>query len=114
MASVNASVNVPDSIRELYMTNYLYGFFASGLVFVALHTAFPARAVDEFVKNEMSAAEVQRYYGERWDVGLSEAGQIVEDIPEKREQRGEISRSGGQETLQATATDGGLIQRHLS
>ncbi|TQV94190.1 NCS1 nucleoside transporter family protein [Cordyceps javanica] len=77
VASVNSSVSVPDSIRELYMTNYLYGFFSSGLVFVALHKAFPARAVDGFVKNEMAAAEVQRYYSDRWDVSLSESGRMA-------------------------------------
>ncbi|KAK8144861.1 hypothetical protein G3M48_005224 [Beauveria asiatica] len=67
VTSVNSSVNVPDSIRELYMTNYLYGFFSSALVFVALHAIFPVRVVDEFVKNEMSAAELQQYYSDRWD-----------------------------------------------
>ncbi|OAA69741.1 NCS1 nucleoside transporter family protein [Cordyceps fumosorosea ARSEF 2679] len=93
VASVNSSVNVPDSIRELYMTNYLYGFFSSGLVFVALHMVFPVRAVDEFVKNEMTAAEVQRYFGERWDVSLAESGRMAMAKFEDEEKQAEDSRS---------------------
>ncbi len=93
------------------MTNYIYGFFASGIVLVALHSAFPARAVEEFVKNEMSAAEVQQYFGERWDISLSDAGRLVAEHREKDERKGEGSGSGVRETDQARATDGNPIQR---
>lgn len=55
------------------MMSYIYGFFSSGIVFAALHAVFPARAVDEFVKNDMTAAEVQRHFSERWEKDSPEA-----------------------------------------
>ncbi|KAM3551922.1 hypothetical protein MY1884_007469 [Beauveria asiatica] len=97
VTSVNSSVNVPDSIRELYMTNYLYGFFSSALVFVALHAIFPVRVVDEFVKNEMSAAELQQYYSDRWDVSLAESERIVANFIQE-EDKIEERRTVGRET----------------
>ncbi|KAM3548813.1 hypothetical protein ARSEF4850_009203 [Beauveria asiatica] len=97
VTSVNSSVNVPDSIRELYMTNYLYGFFSSALVFVALHAVFPVRVVDEFVKNEMSAAELQQYYSDRWDVSLAESERIVANFIQE-EDKIEERRTVGRET----------------
>lgn len=82
VAAVNSSVVLPDSVQELYLTNYLYGFFSSGIIFAALHFVFPAREVDAFVKNELSAVEVQRYYSERWDVDLLQSQHMA--MPEGR------------------------------
>lgn len=81
VASVNSSVTLPDSMRELYMTSYIYGFLSSGVVFALLHVVFPAHAVNNFVKDRQSAAEVQKHYSERWDVSLVQAGHMAgEDV----------------------------------
>ncbi|ATY64121.1 NCS1 nucleoside transporter family [Cordyceps militaris] len=114
VASVNSAVNVPDSIRELYLTNYIYGFFSSGLVFVALHAAFPARAVDEFVKNEMPAADVQRYYSDRWDVSLSESGRMVAASVGQEHKRPGERQPEGQATESAAVTDAGEMRRRTA
>ncbi|KAJ3492651.1 hypothetical protein NLG97_g5241 [Lecanicillium saksenae] len=101
-AAVNPSVSLPDSVRELYQTSYIYGFFSSAFVLVALHAAFPARKMDEFVKNDMTAQEVQQYYEERWDaVGLVEPRRPSSVKSEKNGEKGDESRSSDQEMSQA-------------
>lgn len=102
MASVNTSVSVPDSVRELYQTSYLYGFFSSAVVFVALHAIFPASAMDEFVKNDMTAEQVQQLYEERWDsVALSESRRTSSVKSEKSGEKGGESQASDQEKSQA-------------
>lgn len=66
-------------MTELYFLNYLYGFLSSAVVYWLLHRIFPAKDVDHFVQNAPSAKEVQQHYTERWEVDLSQAGQILSD-----------------------------------
>lgn len=81
------------------MMSYIYGFFSSGIVFAALHAVFPARAVDEFVKNDMTAAEVQRHFSERWEKDSPEvvrcSGQDSEKDGEARKESSAESQGSG-------------------
>ncbi|KAK6451528.1 hypothetical protein FP744_10007779 [Trichoderma asperellum] len=79
IAAINTSVSLPAGMTELYFLNYLYGFISSAVVYSLLHLIFPAKHVDDFVKNAPSAKEVQRHYTDRWEVDLSQAGQILSD-----------------------------------
>ncbi|PTB38740.1 hypothetical protein M441DRAFT_71094 [Trichoderma asperellum CBS 433.97] len=79
IAAINTSVSLPDGMTELYFLNYLYGFTSSAVVYSLLHWIFPAKPVDDFVKNAPSAKEVQRHFTDRWEVDLSQAGQILSD-----------------------------------
>jgi NCS1 family nucleobase:cation symporter-1 len=79
IAAVNLSVSLPAGMTELYFLNYLYGFLSSAVVYALLHRIFPARDVDDFVKNAPSAKEVQRHYTDRWEVDLSQAGHILSE-----------------------------------
>ena len=75
IAAVNTSAVVSSGATELYYLSYLYGFCASGLVFVALHKIFPARSLDNFVKNGVSAEETRHYYRTKWDnIGYENQG----------------------------------------
>ena len=58
--------------------SYLYGFCASGLVFILLHMVFPAPALDAFVKNGMSPKETKMLYREKWDDIHYEDGGVIE------------------------------------
>ncbi|EHK44883.1 hypothetical protein TRIATDRAFT_139428 [Trichoderma atroviride IMI 206040] len=79
IAAVNLSVSLPAGMTELYFLNYLYGFVSSAVVYGLLHWIFPAREVDDFVKNAPSAREVQQHYTDRWEVDLSQAGHILSE-----------------------------------
>lgn len=95
------------------MTNYLYGFFSSALVFVALHAIFPVRVVDEFVKNEMSAAELQQYYSDRWDVSLAESERIVANFIQE-EDKNEERRTVGRETETGSEAETKEMRRRVA
>ena len=57
--------------------SYLYGFCASGLVFIALHMIFPAPSLDAFVRNGVSAEETRFMYRDKWDnIGYEDQGII--------------------------------------
>lgn len=73
IAQVNGSVRVADGAVQLFYLNYLYGFLSSGLVYALLHRAFPARKLDGFVRDAMSARDLQRHYRDRWDSEPSDA-----------------------------------------
>ncbi|PFH54977.1 hypothetical protein XA68_11278 [Ophiocordyceps unilateralis] len=60
---------------ELFYLNYLYGYLASGAVFTILHRLFPARAVDDFVRQPETARQLQQHYRELWDDVSSEPSQ---------------------------------------
>ncbi|KAM0261428.1 hypothetical protein ACHAQJ_002281 [Trichoderma viride] len=79
IAAVNLSVPLPAGMTELYFLNYLYGFVSSAVVYALLHRIFPAKEVDDFVRNAPSAKEVQRHYTDRWEVDLSQAAQVLSD-----------------------------------
>ena len=64
-------------MTELYYLNYLYRFTSGGLVYYLLHLVFPSRQLDDFINQPETAAEVRRYYNERWDVSTAETGQIL-------------------------------------
>ena len=67
IAAVNTSVSVSDGAVELYDLNYVYGFFASGLVFVLLHKVFPSADVDAFVNGPATPEQIMYEARERWD-----------------------------------------------
>lgn len=52
---------------NLYDLSFVYGFVASGFVYYLLHVVFPARALDAFVKNSMTARQAMAHYREKWD-----------------------------------------------
>lgn len=77
IAAVNTSVVVSSGATELYYLSYLYGFCASALVFIILHKIFPARSLDDFVKNGMPAEETRHFYRTKWDnVGYEDQEQM--------------------------------------
>ncbi|KAJ9131029.1 NCS1 nucleoside transporter family protein [Pleurostoma richardsiae] len=78
IAAVNTSASVSDGATELYYMNYLYGFCASGVLFILLHKIFPAASLDEFVKNRMSPGETMFLSREKWDNLNYETGAILE------------------------------------
>ncbi|POR39408.1 Uncharacterized protein TPAR_00411 [Tolypocladium paradoxum] len=67
ISHVNGSVKVTDGAVQLFYLNYLYGFLASAVVYALLHWAFPAPALDDFVRDATSARELQQHYRDRWD-----------------------------------------------
>lgn len=80
IAAVNTSVIVSDGVTEIYYLSYLYGFCASGLVFILLHRIFPAPGVDAFVKNGMSSAATRMLYREKWDNIHYEDGGVIDGV----------------------------------
>ncbi|KAM4066228.1 purine-cytosine permease family protein [Hirsutella rhossiliensis] len=78
IASVNSAVKVSDATKELYYLNYLYGYFSSGIVYTALHQLFPARAIDDFVRQPMRAGDLQQYYRDQWD--LDPSSDIIQNL----------------------------------
>ncbi|RYP71977.1 hypothetical protein DL770_008039 [Monosporascus sp. CRB-9-2] len=80
VAAVNASVQITDGMTELYYMSYIYGFLSSGVVYAALHWAFPADACSAFLRDAPSAEEVRRKYLDKWDVELSEMPAVVGDL----------------------------------
>lgn len=70
-----------DAATQLYYLNYLYGYFSSGIVYAALHRLFPARAIDDFVRQPMSADDLQKYYRDLWDSDPSESGGLGQNLP---------------------------------
>lgn len=77
IAAVNTSATVSSGATELYYLSYLYGFCASGLVFILLHRLLPAPNFDAFVRNSMSAEGAQMYYKEKWDDIQYEDGGVI-------------------------------------
>lgn len=67
VAAVNPSIVVPDNMTKVYDLSYIYGFFSSGLVYAFLHKAFPARNLDAFVSNDVTAKELQAESRWKWD-----------------------------------------------
>ncbi|KAK7936046.1 hypothetical protein PG985_001541 [Apiospora marii] len=67
ISAVNPHVVVPTGATNLYDLSFVYGFVASGFVYFLLHTIFPARALDAFVKNDMTARQAMSHYREKWD-----------------------------------------------
>ncbi|KAH8655434.1 NCS1 nucleoside transporter family protein [Xylariales sp. PMI_506] len=81
IAAVNTNVTVPAGVTELYYLNYLYGFLSSALVYIVLHTAFPAPTLDAFVKDNMTPEQTMNYYRQKWeDMDDSDRHVIDEDI----------------------------------
>ncbi|OIW25708.1 NCS1 nucleoside transporter family protein [Coniochaeta ligniaria NRRL 30616] len=78
IAAVNTSATVSAGATEIYYMSYLYGFCASGIVFVLLHRVFPAPSLDAFVRNGMSAAGTRMLYREKWDDVGYEDGVVIE------------------------------------
>lgn len=79
IGAVNGSVMLPEGMTKLFYLNYLYGFLSSAGVYILLHWIFPARNVDRFVRTSPSAAEVQQFYSDRWEVALDQAVQVLSD-----------------------------------
>lgn len=67
VAAVSTSATVSAGATELYYMSYLYGFCASGVVFILLHRIFPVASLDMFVKNGMSPMATRMLYREKWD-----------------------------------------------
>ncbi|KAK8003317.1 hypothetical protein PG989_003036 [Apiospora arundinis] len=67
IAAVNPDIGVSAGATNLYDLSFIYGFVASGFVYWLLHVVFPARALDAFVKNNMTAGQTRRHYREKWD-----------------------------------------------
>ncbi|KAB5532677.1 permease for cytosine/purines, uracil, thiamine, allantoin-domain-containing protein [Coniochaeta sp. 2T2.1] len=67
IAAVNTSATVSAGATELYYMSYLYGFLASGVVFVLLHKIFPARSLDTTARNDLSPSEPRMLFREKWD-----------------------------------------------
>ncbi|KAL4874958.1 permease for cytosine/purines, uracil, thiamine, allantoin-domain-containing protein [Aspergillus karnatakaensis] len=73
VAAVNTSITVSDGATELYYLNYLYGFLSSAAVHTFLHWAVPDKRLDAFVKDGMSARDLQRIYeGEGGEVVVAQ------------------------------------------
>ncbi|KAK8058132.1 hypothetical protein PG994_008580 [Apiospora phragmitis] len=67
IAAVNPDITVPAGATHLYDLSFIYGFAASGSVYSLLHVVFPARALDAFVKDSMTARQTMNHYREKWD-----------------------------------------------
>ncbi|KAK8111707.1 uncharacterized protein PG998_008164 [Apiospora kogelbergensis] len=67
IAAVNPAIGVPAGATNLYNLSFIYGFVASGVLYSLLHVAFPARALDAFIVNSMTAGQARRHYREKWD-----------------------------------------------
>ncbi|RYP51519.1 hypothetical protein DL768_003161 [Monosporascus sp. mg162] len=80
VAALNPRVQVTEGATELYYMSYIYGFLSSGVVYAALHWAFPADACSAFVRDAPSAEEVRHMYLGKWDVVLSEMPAVVGDL----------------------------------
>ncbi|KAI1012484.1 hypothetical protein LB504_008472 [Fusarium proliferatum] len=72
IAAVNLNAKVSDGAKNLYQLNYLFGFIVSAAVYYGLHTVFPDKKFDAFIKDGTTAKEVQAVYDERWDMTYSE------------------------------------------
>ena len=67
IASVNPSVHVPVGCTRIYYMCFLLGFAISSVVFVFLHTVFPAHQVRDFVRSSPKSNELVYMYRNRWD-----------------------------------------------
>ncbi|KAK8065137.1 hypothetical protein PG997_011884 [Apiospora hydei] len=67
ISAVNLDITVPVGTTHLYDLSFIYGFVASGLVYFLLHFIFPARALEAFVKNDMTARQTMSHYRAKWD-----------------------------------------------
>lgn len=64
--------------------SYLYGFCASGLVFILLHRVFPAPSLDAFVRNGMTSEATRALYRQKWDDIHYEDGGATEGVDNKQ------------------------------
>ncbi|KAL1628101.1 hypothetical protein SLS56_006032 [Neofusicoccum ribis] len=78
VASLDASVVVPVGLTRLYYLCFLSGFCIAAAVYAALHAAFPARAVAEWVAGAPPAGVLMRAYRERWDG--EEGAEVVDEV----------------------------------
>jgi NCS1 family nucleobase:cation symporter-1 len=67
VASVQPSVTVPIGIIHLYYICFLVGFVISASLYCFLHFIFPAKSLQEFVKNGSTPASLMSQYQDRWD-----------------------------------------------
>lgn len=68
-----------DGAVKLYNLNYLYGYLSSGLAYLALCRLFPARGIDSFTRQPVTAGELQQSYRDRWDSDRSSLGDVGRD-----------------------------------
>ncbi|RCI08139.1 hypothetical protein L249_6333 [Ophiocordyceps polyrhachis-furcata BCC 54312] len=76
VAQLTGNQSLPESAMELFSLNYLYGYLVSGSVFAALHWLFPARPVDDFVRQPETARQLQQHYRSLWDEISSEPSNV--------------------------------------
>lgn len=78
ISAVNTSVHVPVGCTRIYYINFLTGFSIAAVVFVALHRFFPARRVEDFIRNAPEKRTVMREFRESWDEQVETLG--VENV----------------------------------
>jgi NCS1 family nucleobase:cation symporter-1 len=67
ISAVSPSITVPLGFTHLYYICFLSGFTISAAVYSSLHTLFPARAVQAFVKHAPEPKVLMRMYQQKWD-----------------------------------------------
>ncbi|KOS21920.1 Uracil permease [Escovopsis weberi] len=77
ISAVNPKIKVSDGAIEMYYLSYVYGLLSSGAVLAVLHWVFPARRMDAFVNDPMSAHEVQELARQRWEVTMDQTWGVL-------------------------------------
>ncbi|KAL1849931.1 hypothetical protein VTK73DRAFT_9779 [Phialemonium thermophilum] len=88
IAAVSPSAKVSAGATEFYYLSYLYGFTASGLVYVLLHRLFPAPRLDAYVRGSQSPQELQALFRQKWDSISYDGDSVIEGA--EKEQAGEV------------------------
>lgn len=85
ISAVNPNVVVPRACTRIYYINFLTGFLIASVIFVLLHSLFPARSVQNFVRSSTTKDNTIVYYRDKWD-DLAEVVEREYVIPGKDEQ----------------------------